>query len=656
MNNKNLFQFSLTAICSVVLAACGSGGSSNPTTVAEPTIAPSTTPETTTPTITPAVTDNTQTPNPETNTSKVEDIDAQELATLVSETPFLGYKHVNKRNSGLITNTDANGSKRNHSDIPVGMNVKNPSPVMDTLVVVEPKPTGTETVHKVGYLEDLDLRAGGNNATNIPEHGKGIKGKAPSINSVANQKNGTFPFMINNSNPNGKVSTLFVGRAARENLTIKTSNGDKYYSIHVNQSNTTSDDDSEYRSYSHLVPPHLGQNNTKSDRKAIQNPSDEQYYAYHYQLNRTNYTDETFQDNQLAVPVYKTVNGKKVLDKYKYVTDNTVDYGTAVVDSTTNNDAMNLIRKSRTDLKDNSETATSLLSDRTNIPGVQGWEKTNNVAEIYGYRTFPASSNGYKVGEEVEDFKLNNLPLENKQLQYVQYGRVTTYLSDSRGFDEFRRGLDTDGVDKGIDTYVVSYGTFGKDGTEDQYFYRGINHLHGDDLKKLSANTSGTLKYWGHAVAYGLDDKWDGNPVSNSAPTAIGGNSVGRFVSGNHAYAAVDLKSGKVDGAIYNTWYNQDVADAAKKAGNNDPKAGIYPVDLVRFNGLLASNGNITGTAVYRKNGTEGLFGATLYGKDAREIGGVVSSHDKTENNKWGAVFGAVRADGIGNATNLSGQ
>lgn len=784
MKNKSLFQFSLSALFTMVLAACGSNGGNNdvPTTTATPTITPTPVVETNTTATTPA---------PEQKTEKpVENVDAQKLDVQPAESAFVGYKHVSKNNSRFLINEDTDGSKPHSADVPVGMNLRNLSPVMDTLVVAEPTMPDENGKMKVGYLEDLDLRAGdwretGYNTEALAQaaakSGYGVTGKVPAAIAVENQKNGTFPFLImtgqnardllegngadnvdanNQPRPNYAYakagnSALDITRAeynsirteglaeiaakqrALDNEIANTPRGlgvtaadwDAYrervrlaeqalkaeeaafseamkmrdkmcsagrtctddldnrrniendkrrYTVHVtntkvtnrnNHVNTRIDDEtnnelkSEFRSWSHYNP---SSNNTKSYRKAVMdNAKENQYFAYTYQTNRTNYTDETMPVGMMAVPQY--TNGK--LTGFKYA-NTTADYANSTKDALTganvNANAENLLRKSRTDLKieDENETASSKLSGTTGgtdpstdrISHENVARKDLNIAEVYGYRTFPAGANGYTIGEKPEDYKLNNLPLENKQLTKVQYGRVTSALSGHSSFDDFREGLPLDPTGK-LETYVVSYGVFGQDGTEDHYFYRGIDSITPEQLKDLSAKTGGVLKYWGHAVSYGLDDKWDGNPESNVAPTAIGNTTVGRFVSGNHAHAVVDLKSGDVHGSIYNAWYNQDVADEARRAGNTDPKAGLYAVDLVKFNGRLATNGNISGTSVYQKDGSTGLFGANLYGSDASEIGGIVASDDKNKDKKWGAVFGGVRVGGgeIQNATNRGG-
>lgn len=252
-----------------------------------------------------------------------------------------------------------------------------------------------------------------------------------------------------------------------------------------------------------------------------------------------------------------------------------------------------------------------------------------SVAEVYGYRTFAKGGMDDLNKQEKKDFVDEvqaNLPLatnaENAQLKNVQYGRVTSALSDHTQAD-FKDGkkLGT------IPTFVVSFGKYGDDKSENHYFYRGINNVGKEALAKLS----GVYDYYGHAVSYGLDDNFVNNKDIN-IPTAIGG-TLG-LISGNHVHAKVDFGEKKVDGSIFNSWY---------VGSESDPKMKVQPSTLVSFGGTLADNGNIAGNSVYLKNNTTGTFGATLFGEKAEEMGGVVASHDKTEGNRWGAVFGAIR-------------
>lgn len=262
------------------------------------------------------------------------------------------------------------------------------------------------------------------------------------------------------------------------------------------------------------------------------------------------------------------------------------------------------------------------------------------VAEVYGYRskaynkgqgfTTPLDTSDLSA-EKINDnnyVTANNLPLVNEyhgaKLENVQYGRVTTKLDGVEASEQYlKEGLQ---LNQHGTTYVASFGEYGKDGTENHYFFRGINNVGGTELTQLKKDEkNGIITYNGHAVTYGLDNNFRGNiPI----PTAFGART--GFVSGNHVSAAVNLANGEVTGNIYNKWFDS----------YNSPK-DLVQVNLVSFKGTLADNGNIAGTSTRIDNGTSGLFGATLYGKGA-EMGGIIAS-EATGKDKWGGSFGAIR-------------
>lgn len=270
--------------------------------------------------------------------------------------------------------------------------------------------------------------------------------------------------------------------------------------------------------------------------------------------------------------------------------------------------------------------------DDTNKPV----EKT--VAEIYGYRTFAKGGDdaNYHVTdpynlEAFRDEERPNLPLvdtkdttlQKAQLKNVQYGRVTSAMSGTDR-SNFKRGLEIGRHD----TFIVPFGHQGDEGTEDNYFYRGVNRSSEKELAALQ----GKLSYYGHAVSYGLDNGFL-NTDSAKLPNALGGSR--GLVSGNHVQAEVDMATKEVNGRIFNKWYVSSSTNADK----------LVDSDLVSFQGKMAANGNIAGTAT-RLDGQKdknGLFGATLFGDQAQEMGGNVSSTAKDPAQRWGAVFGAVR-------------
>lgn len=444
---------------------------------------------------------------------------------LDSETSFVGAKNVVKSydvdpkndkvtvtsNFGINTDTQA-------VDIPVGMDVQNPFPTLDTIVVAEP--TGDNN-GKRGYIEDFDFR--GND-----------------------QKSGVF-----------ELKNIYLGADDNKGAD-KTTNG------------VARGEDQG------LNAP------TKTDTMGTATGT-----ALVFQEGRVNYTTN--------------YNGKLVkvtADAKGNVTGTEVTNAKVKeIDGLTQDDANN----SRSGL--------------------------GSVAEVYGHRTAAKVGNFdadtvKKVGEDAT----NNLPLQNAKLTKVQYGRVTSDL-DKQSVKDYKDGLDLGPVK----TFVVDYGKKGNAGTEDHFFYRGVDNISATDLQAL-VKQGGVLQFDGHAVTYGFDHNNFGSEVK--IPTAIGG-AIG-LVSGTHVTAKVDLGTKAVTGSLYNNWFS---------SANNK----VVPATLATFQGTLADNGNIAGTATSAQHNSafkEGVFGATLYGNKAQEMGGIVASNNKAVSNNlkataWGAVFGA---------------
>lgn len=266
------------------------------------------------------------------------------------------------------------------------------------------------------------------------------------------------------------------------------------------------------------------------------------------------------------------------------------------------------------------------------------------VAEVYGHLTFADGKVTDRISTNNQPKNLvgqANLPLAaldveklntRSQLNHVQYGRVTTHLN-GHSWDDYKEGV----VDN---TYVVNYGVKGQAGTEDHYMYRGVGNTTAQQLAKLSGQN---FKYEGHAVSYGLDDRFQ-SFEQVGRPNALG-NKYG-FVSGNHVVADVDTAKNTVTGSIFNKWF--DYTSTSTK-----PEDKIKRSDLVTFNGTLHKNGGITGTSTNVKDKSAGVFAATLFGEKAQEMGGSVASNDKTAAKAWGAVFGANRDTKIPLKTNL---
>ena len=258
-----------------------------------------------------------------------------------------------------------------------------------------------------------------------------------------------------------------------------------------------------------------------------------------------------------------------------------------------------------------------------------------SVAEVYGHRTFVK---GNSEAENIADGEtgLANAPFTAKdakgkytagsKLDYVQYGRVTSKLN------AVKEASLKDGKDVAqYGTKVASYGKYDEKGTEDNYFYRGVNNTPysatlANDLKNVyfgSQATGGTLHYQGHAVTYNLDKDYEDKA---GLPNALGADY--KLISGTHVAADIDLATKNVTGNLYNVW----------EETNTQRKVIPHDVELAKFNGTLANNGSISGSAT-RHDGAQGVLKASLYGAQAQELGGVIASKDTVKN--WGASFGA---------------
>ena len=259
----------------------------------------------------------------------------------------------------------------------------------------------------------------------------------------------------------------------------------------------------------------------------------------------------------------------------------------------------------------------------------------DSVAEVYGHRTFVAGNSEEKNIAD-GDTVLANAPFTAKaadgkytagsKLNYVQYGRVTSKLH------AVQEAALKDGKDVAqYGTKVASYGQYGQDGTEDNYFYRGVNNTPysatlASDLKNIyfgSEAAAGKLHYQGHAVTYNLDKDYEDK---SGLPNALGAEY--KLISGTHVAADIDLASKNVTGNLYNVWEETNTQQQVKP----------HNVELANFNGTLANNGSISGSAT-KHDGAQGVLKASLYGAQAQELGGVIASNDTANN--WGASFGA---------------
>lgn len=260
----------------------------------------------------------------------------------------------------------------------------------------------------------------------------------------------------------------------------------------------------------------------------------------------------------------------------------------------------------------------------------------DSVAEVYGHRTFVAGDSEVK-NEANGETLLANAPFTAKdadgkytagsKLNYVQYGRVTSKLHGVFEKD-LKEGKDV----AQFGTKVASFGGYGEQGTEDNYFFRGVNNTSAAQVSALkdayfgSEAAGGNLHYQGHAVTYNLPDDYK---LAGNLPNALGAEYV--LVSGTHVAADIDLASKNVTGNLYNVWRKE----------NTELQTAEVPHELVKFNGTLANDGSISGTATATaiKGNPEGVLKASLYGDKAQELGGLVASKDTANN--WGAAFGA---------------
>lgn len=517
MKQKTLAQFSLTVICTMVLAACGSSGSdskpatqSTNNTPAATTPAPTTTTAPTTPATTandtPKVEDKVETPATNTTPVLAGDND-HTVATdaLDHGVAAKGTKTVvrNESDFGFLTQPDTDKASLTET-----MKVQNPDPRFDTLTIAETKTkSGNKDVKAVVYLEHLDVS------------GDTAKGEAELAGIHVKDAKATAPGVETNT------KTAFKGTDSGTALT--------------------------------------------------------------YHKDRLNYT--TNYEGKVA-----TFDAAK---KEYAVAD-------AVV--------------GKTDTRDASKTVAELYGNRTHV----------DLADIKGAKA-DATANLPLVTTVVDTAKLKNGE-KFDTLTEVQYGRVTSSMSE-KTLTKLREGLDLKNDE--LKTYVGTYGEFGAKGTEDHYFYRGVNNTKPEELAALK-EAGKVLSYVGHAVTYGLDHTQNGFAGANSkeVPTALSKPQDPNygFISGTHVQATLNLKDNEVKGSAFNKWYN----GTAEKN-----------VDLVTFTGKVSDTGNISGTGTNKfatGAAQDGVFSANLFGKDAQEMGGSVHSNVK-DKSAWGLVFGAKR-------------
>lgn len=285
-------------------------------------------------------------------------------------------------------------------------------------------------------------------------------------------------------------------------------------------------------------------------------------------------------------------------------------------------------------------------------------DRSKTVAEVYGHRTFVQGTAETGVDSATVDTGVNapfgelngsaaNGTYKAVKLNNVQYGRVTSKLHDVDPKDT-KAGIAT-GTNG---TKVVSYGEYNAKGTENNYFYRGVNDTAysatlANDLAGKYATTvngaktpAGSLTYQGHAVTYGFTHVAPNVdlPDTSKVPNAVRPNidyDKPALVSGTHVAAKIDLATKNVTGNLYDVWSVGGVKTTQ---------------DIAQFSGSLANSGEITGTSTRVSDKAAGSFAGNLFGKNAEELGGGIASKATDAAKSWGATFGAKVQNDLYNA------
>lgn len=260
------------------------------------------------------------------------------------------------------------------------------------------------------------------------------------------------------------------------------------------------------------------------------------------------------------------------------------------------------------------------------------------IFEIYGAKTKDS------IFKKEDGTSVENLPLEDETLKYVQYGRATSQMSGN-SLESFIEGLKDN-------TWIVTYGQYDdpeKKGVENHYFARGTNNTTAEQVLDLSKYYgTNELVYNGHAVTYGVNHDYRNGDVKDKAvATALSNRDsvLPMLVSGSHVRANVNLDTKLVKGNVYNVWalLPADPDKVNLSAAGTQGRYKPVETNLVSFEGNLAENGNIAGAAKNLTNNeaAAGIFNATLFGPKAEEMGGVIVSK-KPEESNWGVSFGAI--------------
>lgn len=259
---------------------------------------------------------------------------------------------------------------------------------------------------------------------------------------------------------------------------------------------------------------------------------------------------------------------------------------------------------------------------------------------IFGknFKGYDAGAEGFQINDNTYEARFNSkgglTNLAPKKLQHVQYGRLTNNIDVLANKTE-------------KDDKVVVYRQFQQHGAPnsvDTYFYRGTNKTTLEQMEAVKAK-GGVITYNGHALTYGIGPKVGTEKIALGLPTAYG-LKTGESTIGNFVQAKYDIAKSRVDGTVYN-FLNSSV----KNNPDEVKKADFIKQDLVSFGGDVYGN-TVTGTATKLGLGEQGTFTGSFFGKDANELGGSISSIERSKGYaqpKWGAVFGATKGSTVDN-------
>lgn len=302
------------------------------------------------------------------------------------------------------------------------------------------------------------------------------------------------------------------------------------------------------------------------------------------------------------------------------------------------------------------------LTGRDDFNVIKGEVRNDNSTHIFGRYYLVGGANGVTpvkpnsyngavkvvaTGNKNHNGKVTyQLDAIKSSLEDVQYGRVTSNLDkadavipqEGKGQKEKRYSqMVRRSHSKAIDTY----------------FYRGTNSTTAAQIAALPKQ--GTLKYDGHAVMYGVDNRPRHLLQAKTIPTATSGLPPVAVGVGNFVTAYFKPGDRTVTGTVYNQWLL------------DDSNKQVVKDHIVGFNGNLFGN-TILGKA-YKlegvvenpervtswKDNKESIkndaadFRASFYGAQALEMGGSFNSSEvrregrSYEKESWGGVFGAKR-------------